>query len=135
MAELEHQKLNLKESHDSTSSTESGFINVKDSIKTCFQNIQLNKDTNPTSIKNTYQLESKSNVTAPVFIQPSLKLVNGKSSATNPTVPCYVLNNISTDKTEVKNINMCKLFYIYIYILVSLIFFFFCEQNFINHKM
>lgn len=103
----------MKDSHDSTSSTESECTNIKDSIKTSFQNLQLNKDITSTSIKNTCQLESKSNVTAPVFMQPSLKLVNGKNSATNPTVPCYILNTISTDKSEVKNTNICKLLLLY----------------------
>ena len=102
VAELEHQKLILKESHDSTPSTESGFINIKDGVKACFKN-HLNKDSS-----STCQMESKSNVTVPVFIQPSSKLINGKSSETNSSVPCYILNNVSTDKTEVKNINMCK---------------------------
>lgn len=108
MAEIEHQKLNLKEPHHSAPPFDSALANEKENIKTSFENLKLNIESTKLP-SNTVPVENNSKVKLPLLIkQNNMKFFNLRKPVANPAVPYYIINSLPGEKTDVKCTSACK---------------------------
>lgn len=108
VAELEHRKLSLKDSPASQTQSKVD-INERHKPKKLQSKIfQANDEDGMKVSKNTFSAESKSKIKVPVLIQPNVKVLNLKKQAASPILPCYLLRNTSTEKSELNYTNVCK---------------------------
>lgn len=104
VAEIEHQKLSLTESHNSAPPFNNLLCDQTENSKTDFKNLNLNTaDTKINSDLNEIKPQAKV-VTA---LKPNLKVINLPKST--PNVPCILVNNVPVDKGNFKySTSTCK---------------------------